>query len=143
MSEPRPALAVGIACKDPRAELRWLEAAFGFETTLIVENDDGSIAHSEMRVGSGGQIMVGREWDDFHRSPASIGGLNTQSVHVNLDDADDIDAHFRRAVAAGATVLREPADQFYGDRLYAVRDPEGHQWTFGRRFDATANPVRP
>ncbi len=139
MSEPKPALAIGIACKDPRAELRWLEAAFGFETTLVVEGDDGSIAHSEMRVGSGGQIMVGREWDEFHRSPLSIGGTNTQSVHVNLEDADDVDGHFRRAVAAGATVLRAPADQPYGDRLYAVSDPEGHHWTFGGRIDATAN----
>ena len=138
MSEQRPVMAVGIACKSPRAELQWLEAAFGFETTLLIEGEDGSLAHSEMRVGRGGQIMVGREWDDLHRSPASIGGLNTQSVHVNLDDDADIDAHFRRAVAAGATVLREPADQVYGDRLYAVLDPEGHQWTFGRRLDMTS-----
>ncbi len=143
MSERRPALAVGIACKDPRAELLWLEAAFGFETTLIVEGEDGSIAHSEVRVGRDGQIMVGAEWDVFHRSPASIGGLNTQSVHVNLDDAEDIDAHFRRAVAAGATVVRDPADQPYGDRIYGVSDPEGHQWTFGQRIDMGSGGTGP
>lgn len=132
MSETRPTLAIGICYRDPNAALAWLEKAFGFETTMVVENEDGSIGHSEMRAGRDGLIMVGREWDEFHKSPASVGGINTQSVHVHLDDADDIDAHFQRAIDAGAKRLRDPADQFYGDRVYGVVDPEGHQWTFSR-----------
>lgn len=132
MSETRPTLAIGVCYRDPRAALAWLEKAFGFETTMVVENEDGSIGHSEMRVGRNGLIMVGREWDEYHKSPASLGGINTQSVHIHLDDADDIDAHFQRAIAAGAKRLRDPSDQFYGDRLYGVIDPEGHQWTFSR-----------
>jgi uncharacterized glyoxalase superfamily protein PhnB len=130
MSEhERPAIASGICYRDPREAIRWLESAFGFETTMVIENADGTIGHSEMRIGNGGLVMVGREWDELHRSPASIGGVNTQSLHVNLASGD-LDAHWRRAVDAGATTLREPADQFYGDRIYAVLDPEGHQWSF-------------
>ena len=64
------------------------------------------------------------------RVPASLGGVNTQSVHVNL--TEDLDAHCARAEAAGAEIIARPEDQFYGDRTYRARDPEGHIWTFGQ-----------
>jgi uncharacterized glyoxalase superfamily protein PhnB len=123
----------GVIYRDPRAALKWLEKAFGFEITMVVENEDGSIGHSEMRFGEG-LIYVGREWDERHRSPANLDGVNTQSLHFNLPDG--VDAHFERAVGAGAKVLREPADQFYGDRSYMVMDPEGHVWSFSQTIKA-------
>lgn len=125
----RTTMASGLAYKDPRAALTWLEAAFGFETTMVVENSDGTIGHSEMRLGEG-TIYVGREWDEKHCSPASISGLNTQSLHIHL--AEGLDMHCERARKAGATILREPADQFYGDRNYVAMDPEGHVWSFSQ-----------
>lgn len=125
----RPTMASGLAYRDPAAALKWLERAFGFEITMVVQNEDGSIGHSEMRFGDG-LVYVGREWDERHRSPASQAGVNTQSLHFHLDDG--VDAHFERARAAGAVVLREPADQFYGDRSYMVADPEGHVWSFSQ-----------
>ena len=128
MTHPdRPTVAPGISYRDPAAALKWLETAFGFETSMVVENDDGSIGHSEMRIGDG-LIMVGREWDAMHKSPASLGGVNTQSIHVHLGGG--LDAHCERARAAGAAITREPADQFYGDRVYAAVDLEGHIWSF-------------
>jgi uncharacterized glyoxalase superfamily protein PhnB len=136
MERERPTLAIGVCYRDPRAALAWLERAFGFETTMVVENADGSIGHSEMCFGRNGLVMVGREWDEFHRSPASIGGVNTQSLHIHLDDHEDLDTHYRRAIEAGARTLREPADQFYGDRAYMVVDPEGHQWSVSRTIKA-------
>ena len=45
---------------------------------------------------------------------------------------DDVDAHCEHARAAGATIVKEPEDQFYGDRHYTAQDPEGHQWVFGQ-----------
>jgi uncharacterized glyoxalase superfamily protein PhnB len=71
--------------------------------------------------------MVAKEWDDDHKSPASLGGKNTQSLHIQVDS--DIGAHCERARAAGATIHAEPETQFYGDRTYRCRDPEGHVWT--------------
>ena len=129
----RPTLSTAIAYRDPLAALKWLEQAFGFESTIVVMNPDGTLGHSEMRLGDG-MIMVGSEWDERHRSPASIGGMNTQSIHVQLTDG--IDAHCERARAAGAVITREPADQFYGDRVYGALDPEGHVWSFGQTFSA-------
>jgi uncharacterized glyoxalase superfamily protein PhnB len=132
----RPVLSSGIYYRDPRAALKWLEEAFGFTTSMVVENADGTIGHSEMRLGEG-LIMVGYEWDERHKSPVSLAGVNTQSVHVQLEA--DIDGHFERAKAAGAVILREPADQFYGDRSYMVADPEGHVWSFGQTLKTMSN----
>lgn len=114
---------------DDQAALEWLEKAFGFETSLVVTDDTGKIVHAEMTFG-GAAIMVAREWSDITRSPRSVGGKNTQQVHVQLEA--DIDAHCARAKAAGATIVQEPSDQFYGDRTYRCLDPEGHLWTFGQ-----------
>jgi uncharacterized glyoxalase superfamily protein PhnB len=59
-----------------------------------------------------------------------VGGKNTQSIHVLI--LDGIDAHCERARAAGAVIVREPEDQFYGDRVYMAQDFEGRVWSFGQ-----------
>jgi uncharacterized glyoxalase superfamily protein PhnB len=125
----RPTFSPSIYYRDPFAALDWLEKAFGFERSMVITEADGRLGHSEMRFGDG-HIMVGREWADYMASPVSLGGKNTHGIHVQLRDG--IDAHCARARAAGAAILREPADQFYGDRTYAARDPEGHVWSFAQ-----------
>ncbi|MGQ0444639.1 MAG: VOC family protein [Beijerinckiaceae bacterium] len=131
MDDPfrRPTLTTAVFYKDPWAALDWLESAFGFERTMVITDKDGKLGHSEMRFGDG-LIYAGSEWADFIASPASIGGKNTQSINVHLKDG--LDAHCAQARAAGADIVREPDDQFYGDRVYSAKDPEGHVWTFGQ-----------
>ena len=114
--------------QDPKAALAWLEEAFGFELVMLLEDADGNLAHSQMEFGDS-YIMVGQEWSDDHKSPSSIGGKNTQTVHIQVEG--DLDAHCERARAAGAEIIAEPETQFYGDRTYRAKDPEGHIWTFG------------
>ena len=111
--------------QDPRAAIDWLQKAFGFELTMLLEDADGGVAHSQLSFGDS-VVMVGTEWTEDHRSPKSIGGKNTQTVSIQIDD--DIDAHCARARAAGADIHAEPETQFYGDRTYRCRDPEGHIW---------------
>ncbi len=131
MDDPfrRPTFGSAVFYKDPVAALEWLEKAFGFERMMVITDAKGKLAHSEMKFGDG-YLMVGSEWAEFVASPASVGAKNTQSIHVHLKDG--VDAHCERARAAGAVIVREPADQFYGDRTYMARDPEGHVWTFGQ-----------
>lgn len=131
MEDPfrRPSFGSAVFYRDPWAALDWLERAFGFERSMVITGKDGRLAHSEMKFADG-YLMVGSEWADFVASPASVGGKNTQSIHVQLQDG--IDAHCERARAAGAAILMEPADQFYGDRTYRARDLEGHVWTFAQ-----------
>ncbi|MFD3265931.1 VOC family protein [Phenylobacterium ferrooxidans] len=111
--------------QDPRAAIDWLQKAFGFELTMLLEDADGGVAHSQLSFGDS-MVMIGTEWTEDHKSPKSIGGKNTQTVSIQIDD--DIDAHYARARAAGAEIHAEPATQFYGDRTYRCRDPEGHIW---------------
>jgi uncharacterized glyoxalase superfamily protein PhnB len=129
MADARPNLISAICYRDARAALKFLEAAFGFELFMLIEDGEGNVAHSEMRFGNA-VIMIGAEWSDDHKSPASIGGKNTQTVHIHVDE--DIDGHCERARAAGFEIIMEPEDQFYGDRSYRCRDPEGHIWTVGQ-----------
>ena len=125
----RPTFGAAIIYKDPFAALDWLEKAFGFERTMVITDKEGRLGHSEMKFGDG-YIMVGGEWAEFFGSPRATGGKNTQTLHVHLSDG--LDAHCERARAAGATIIREPEDQFYGDRTYIAKDPEGHVWSFAQ-----------
>jgi len=131
----RTALSSALCYRDPKAALKFLEAAFGFELVMLIEDGEGNLAHSEMRCGDS-LIMIGNEWTDDHKSPASIGGKNTQTVHIHIDT--DVDAHCARARAAGFEVFAAPETQFYGDRTYRCRDPEGHIWTVGQTVEAVS-----
>ena len=134
--EPRPSISSAVCCEEPEAALRWLEDVFGFEPSMVIVGPNDELLHSEMRVGDG-LIMISSEWSAMHRSPASIGGLNTRTIHVQL--TTDIDARCERARNAGATIAMEPTTQFYGDRTYRVVDPEGHIWSFGQRVKQIAS----
>jgi uncharacterized glyoxalase superfamily protein PhnB len=132
-SDKYPSVTSALCYRDPMRMYRWLEDAFGFEPTLLIVDGDGKLAHSEMAFGNG-RIMVGTEWSGDHVSPVSVGGKNTQTVHLHL--ADGIQAHYEHARAAGAEIMQELAEQFYGDLTYRARDPEGHIWTFGQTVKA-------
>jgi uncharacterized glyoxalase superfamily protein PhnB len=125
-----PTFTVAAYYREPKAALDWLAHAFGFEVTMAIEGPDDApnMCHYEMAIAGRGRIMIGAEWAEWTRSPASIGGVNTQSTHVDL--VGDLDEHCERARAAGATIAAEPEDQFYGDRIYRAVDLEGHAWTF-------------
>lgn len=131
MDDPfrRATFGPSVHYQDPFAALDWLEKAFGFERTMVITDSEGHLGHSEMRFGQG-YVMISPTWNDSTRSPLDVEGKNTQTVHVQLTDG--IDAHCARARAAGAIIVREPEDQFYGDRVYSAKDPEGHVWSFGQ-----------
>ncbi len=123
-------LSSAICYLDPKAAYRWLEEAFGFEPLMVILDENDNLAHSEMKYGES-VVMIGNEWSGDHKSPKSVNGKNTQSVHVQLERGEDIDAHCERARRAGAEIIQAPETQFYGDRTYRARDSEGHIWTFG------------
>lgn len=126
MAEPRTGLVSALSYRDPKAAIAFLEKAFGFELTFLLEDAEGKLAHSQMSWGCM-TIMIGNEWSENHASPASLGGKTTQTVHIYVEG--DVDAHCERARAAGAEIMMEPETQFYGSRSYRCRDPEQHIWT--------------
>lgn len=125
-----------LSYRDRQAAMDWLEAAFGFEVSLLVTDAEGNIGHAEMSY-AGARITIADQWaapdligPAALSSPASLGGRVTGFLRVFLEDG--IDAHCERARAAGATITAEPTDQFYGDRVYRCLDLDGHIWTFSQ-----------
>jgi uncharacterized glyoxalase superfamily protein PhnB len=132
----RPAFIPALVYKDNRAALEWLETAFGFEPSEVLTDAEGNIVHAEM-THDDGVVMIGSEWADWTRSPLSLAGKNTQRIHVRIDQG--IDEHCTRARQAGAKIVMEPADQFYGDRTYIAADLEGHHWSFSQTVRKISN----
>jgi uncharacterized glyoxalase superfamily protein PhnB len=116
--------------EDCAAALDFLHHMFGFEEKLRSVAPDGkTVWHAEMTLGDA-VIFMGDPGDDY-KNPRRLGG-ETASFYVYLDD--DVDTHYERARAAGAEITEEPADQAYGDRRYAAKDPEGHGWFFAQKI---------
>ena len=135
MSTSQRNLVPALIYRDPKAATAWLETAFGFELTFLIEDEKGGPAHIQMSYGPA-SIMIGHEWSENHASPASLGGKNTQAIHIFIDS--EVDAHCERARAVGAEILEEPATQFYGDRTYRCRDLEGHIWTIAAKVETVS-----
>ncbi len=125
----RPAFISSVVYKDNRAAIAWLQRAFGFDASEVLVDSRDNIVHAEMSHGDG-VVMISSEFADWTRSPSSIGGTNTQRIHVRIEK--DIDAHCERARQAGAIIIAEPKEQFYGERTYAAIDLEGHRWNFSQ-----------
>ena len=127
--ENMPRITSSIFYDDPRAALDWLEKAFGFKRRLVIDGPDGGVVHSEMEFADG-VIFVGPSTAfPETRSAGGSDGTVTQGLYVYVDD---VDAHCEKARKASAEIVREPEDQFYGDRNYSAFDCEGHRWTFGQ-----------
>ena len=135
-----PRISSSLTYAHAARAIDWLCNAFGFEVQLKVEADNGKIAHSELVLG-GGMVMIGDDDEgknrSWRRSPASLGGANTQTLCVYIDD---VDAHCERARKAGATIAKEPTTTDYGDgywvdRSYECIDLEGHHWWFMTRIE--------
>jgi uncharacterized glyoxalase superfamily protein PhnB len=137
-----PRISASVFYDDASKAIDWLCGAFGFEVRLRIEGEGGRIEHSELTFGEG-LVMVGSAGGKSTRpdplpgrSPRSLGGANTQTLCICVDD---VDAHCTRARAAGATIREEPTMNDYGaeywsDRTYRAEDPEGHQWYFMQRM---------
>lgn len=117
--------------RDAAKAIDWLCDAFGFERHLVVPGGNGTIAHAQLSFGNG-MIMLGsiqeNEFGRLMRQPDEIGGAETQTAYLIVDDAD---AHYARAKAAGAEIVMEIKTEDYGGRGYSCRDLEGHIWNFG------------
>ncbi|HXZ83965.1 MAG TPA: VOC family protein [Myxococcota bacterium] len=127
---PRPTVVPQLPYHDVRAALEFLERAFGFRelTSSRVEDEHGVVGHAMVAFGDG-LIGLGQHGGHGTSSPKSLGG---ESEYVSVY-VPDVDAHYRRALAAGARIANGLRDQFWGDRTYEALDLEGHRWRFHQR----------
>jgi uncharacterized glyoxalase superfamily protein PhnB len=116
---------------DAAAAIDFYQRAFGAQEMFRLTEPSGRIGHAELRIGPA-MVMLSDEYPEYQfHGPRTLGGT-TFSIHLHVDDADQLMA---RAVAAGATMLRPLKDQFYGERSGSVRDPFGHEWLLGHEIE--------
>ena len=127
-----PSVAAHLFYDDVGAAIDFAVQAFGFVVRTRMIDDEGVVVHGELDVDDDGMVMFGLTAENAHwESPRSLDGRISQRLFIYVDD---VDAHYRRACDAGARAVYEPADQFYGDRVYECIDPEGHRWKFGQHL---------
>ena len=124
-----------LSCKDAARAIAFYERAFGARETLRFAAPDGRIGHAELSIGTA-KIMLADEHPEMgFLGPQSLGG-SAVTIHVYVPDVDGFAA---RAAAAGATITRLVADQFYGDRSVQLEDPFGHRWSFATHVEDVSN----
>lgn len=109
--------------RDGAGAIDFLERAFGLERRAVHPGPEGTVAHAELAFGAG-LVMLGSGVPD----PNNPWSTTPVGLYVRVDD---VDAHYARALAAGAEIIRPPAETSYGAREYSARDSEGHLWSFG------------
>lgn len=140
---PNPARSITpyLIVRDARRMIDFYKRVFGATETARVEMPGGRIGHAELAIGGAG-IMLSDEFPDMgFLSPIALGaGRSPVAIHIYVEDCDAV---YKAALAAGASSLREPADQFYGDRNAQVKDPSGHSWDISSHIeDVSPNEMK-
>jgi len=119
--------------------IEFYRSAFGAREVMRLPGPDGRIGHAEIMIGDSKVMLADEHPEIGARGPIAIGGTPV-TLHLYVADADAVVA---RALAAGATLKRAVADQFYGDRMGGVVDPFGHVWWLAtRKEDLSADELR-
>jgi PhnB protein len=103
--------------------LDFVKETFDATETFRMPGPEGTIAHAEFRIGDS-ILMISDGGEMYPPMPCSL------YVYVN-----DVDETYKRALKAGATSVKEPADQFYGDRSASVKDSCGNLWGIGTHIE--------
>jgi PhnB protein len=105
---------------------------FGFtQRGDAMRSPDGKVGHAELEL-DGALLMLADEFpSEGAVGPKTVGG-SPVTLHLYVKDVDAVHA---KALKAGATALREPEDQFYGDRLSVIDDPWGHRWSIATHIE--------
>jgi uncharacterized glyoxalase superfamily protein PhnB len=130
-----------IGYEDAAGAIDWLGRAFGFvEDRSARYEEEGVIAHAELDL-DGATIYLSTPRD--YASPRTLRDEseaarraydNPWVIDGHFVEVGDVEGHYERAVAEGATILREPEEPGIGFRIYTAEDPEGHRWMFGQRL---------
>ncbi len=105
--------------------------AFAAKEKFRLVEPSGRIGHAELDFG-GSTLMLADEFPEYNIKGPQAAGATTVTIHLHVDNADEV---IRRAAAAGAEVVFEAKDQFYGERSGRIRDPFGHEWNIAHHIE--------
>ncbi len=132
--EDYPVVSPYLIVDGAGAAIAFYTSVLGAVERMRMPGPAGRVGHAELQLGNS-LVMVADEFPDMGAlGPKTIGGTPvTLSVYVEA-----VDEVFERAVQAGATPLRAPEDQFYGDRSGQFEDPWGHRWNIATHVEDVA-----
>ena len=122
-----------LTIKDAAKAIEWYRKAFGAEelSRVPMSEDDPRLVHAEVRIGDS-ILMMSEEFPEWGgKGPEALGG-SPVSILIYVED---VEAAWKRAVEAGATIKMPLADQFWGDRFGAIEDPFGHKWSLAQHME--------
>jgi PhnB protein len=133
-ASPVHELFVYLCVRDSAAAIDFYARAFGATERFRLTEPSGRVGHAELQIGPA-VVMLADEFPECGFTAPPSEGLPSLVIHLHVDNADSM---ARQAVAAGATMLSEPTDQFYGERSCKLRDPFGHTWLLGHSIEAVS-----
>lgn len=124
-----PALAVA----DIEKSVAFYSEVLGFDVTMTIPGEDGTLVHASINRGDAAIMFGKRDTSNPHDQGQLGAGV---ALFATVADDEDIDAYFQRVKAAGATVVQEPTDQFWGHRDWIIADPDGYLLWIGKEMRA-------
>jgi PhnB protein len=120
-----------LAVDDAGKAIEYYKKAFGAKERGRMDTPDGGVAHAEIEIGDSVVMLSDPMPQGSTKPPKELGGTSA-SVFLYVED---VDAIVKQAVDAGATVLMEVTDQFWGDRFGTIQDPFGHTWSIATHVE--------
>jgi PhnB protein len=137
--DTRHTITPHLVCRDAGRAAEWYVSALGAEERGRIPVPDGRLMQIDLRFGDS-TVMIADEFPEWGVvSPLTVGGVyGALTIHT-----DDVDALWQRAVDAGAEVLQELQEMFWGDRHGEIIDPFGHKWALAQHVrDVSPEEVR-
>lgn len=120
-----------LTARSADKSLKFYAAAFGaVEHFRLPDEKTGGVAHAEFVIGNSA-MMISDEYPSFGCIAPEYSKGGAFMIYV-----PDCDAAFAQSIAAGATSITEPSDQFWGDRTAQVADPFGYRWSLAQKVSS-------
>lgn len=120
-----------LIVQDAARALEFYKRAFGAKEIFRMETPDGKIGHCELEIGDSKVMMA----DEMPQMNATAPGAARGNSFSLLIYTENVDLLFKRAIEAGAKVLRPLKNEFYGDRMGTLQDPFNHIWNLGQHVE--------
>ena len=132
-----------LTVRDPIASLAFYEQAFGFKCGATLSLPDGRLIQVEMHHAGAAAVRFSPEgvWSGSMQAPVTSGMENPIVLYVPCRKVDGLAAQAR---AAGATIVTDPENMFWGERIARIVDPDGYLWCFAAKagkFDPRKIPA--
>lgn len=148
-----PVLLNTVVVRDAAAALKWYEKAIGGEVAFRYDGPDGKVMHAIMKTDWGLMFGVEDHYPKMHMvRPVSEGQVGTGDapaagcsyVYITIPKGKgSADAMIERMREAGGTVIMEPEDKFYGQRMGQVVDVYGVAWVFAHKIEPKGDAAAP